>query len=113
MGEPHKRGLATAAMLLVGGFAAFGARAGEFNVGDVSVAVHGVIGAGTAVRTQSPDPALIPQANGAAAGVVGTAFGGRNQDDGNLNFRRGDAVSSVFKGLIDVEAKYGAFGIRP
>ncbi len=112
MGEPHKRGLATAAMLLVGGFAAFGARAGEFNVGDVSVAVHGVIGAGTAVRTQSPDPALIPQANGAAAGVVGTAFGGRNQDDGNLNFRRGDAVSSVFKGLIDVEAKYGAFGIR-
>src|SRR5215207_9125070 len=97
-------------MLLAGGLGLLPAQATEFDIGDVHVAVKGVIGSGTAIRTERPDPLLVPQANGAALGLVGVPLGGRNQDDGNLNYRRGDAVSTVTKGLIEVDAKVAGFG---
>jgi uncharacterized protein DUF1302 len=71
----------------------FPARATTFGVGDAEVSISGVVSAGTSIRTQSPNPAFITRANGADAGVPGIAPAGRNQDDGNLNYRRGDPVS--------------------
>jgi hypothetical protein len=68
---------------------------------------------GTIVRAQGRDPELLPQANAARVGASGVAPGGVNVDDGNLNYARGDHVSTVLKGIIDVELKYrsnfGAF----
>lgn len=64
----------------------------------------GALTVGTAVRTASRDPALLPNANSSQIGVTGTAPVGRNQDDGNLNFDRGDTVSTVAKGYVDMEA---------
>jgi hypothetical protein len=87
-------------------------RAVEFRAGEIDVSLRGVVGAGTAFRTEDTDPALVSRVNAAAAGVVGTAAGGRNQDDGNLNFRRGDAVSTVAKAFVDLEAKYQNLGLQ-
>ena len=98
--------------LLAGGIAlAASANAAQFDVGDVKVVIEGNITAGTIIRTETPDPWLVPQANGAAVGVPGLAPGGRGQDDGNLNYRRGDPVSTVLKTLVDLEARYGNAGM--
>jgi hypothetical protein len=88
------------------------ARAFDFRAGEVEVSVRGVVGGGTAIRIEDPHPTLIPRVNGLAAGVFGTAAGGRNQDDGNLNFRPGDAVSTVAKAFVDVDAKYQNVGLN-
>src|SRR5688500_5078709 len=88
-----------AAILVVCAWGVPPAQATKFLVGDAEVALSGVVGAGTSIRTRSPDPSLIPVGNAAAAGTPGTAPVGRNQDDGNLNFRRGDPVSTVVKAL--------------
>jgi hypothetical protein len=74
--------------------------------------LKGEITLGTAVRTDSRDPGLIPVGNAAAIGAVGTAPAGRNQDDGNLNSGRGDVVSTVVKGLFTAELKLPAGGAR-
>lgn len=106
----RRRGRVALAVLLAGAGACERAHAAEFEVGDVRLTIKGTISAGTAIRTESPDPSLVPATNGAAAGVAGTAAAGRGQDDGNLNFRRGDAVSTVAKTLIDAEARYDNVG---
>jgi hypothetical protein len=56
-------------------------------IGEAQVSISGAISAGTAIRTRSPDPALISAVNGAAAGLPATSPAGRNQEDGNLNYR--------------------------
>lgn len=84
--------------------------ANKFLIGDTEVKFGGVISAGTSIRTRSPDPSLIPTTNALAAGVPGIAPAGRNQDDGNLNYRKGDAVSTVIKALANLEITRGAFG---
>lgn len=92
--------------------AAPAAAASELQLGEVKVRVDGVVGAGTALRTRSPDPTLVAGSNGAASGVGAIATAGRNIDDGNLNYRRGDQVSTVLKGVLNLHAQYGAFGVR-
>jgi hypothetical protein len=92
------------------GLGLFPAQATTFGLGDAEVKVSGAVSAGTSVRTQSANPAFITRANGAAAGVPGIAPAGRNQDDGNLNYLRGDPVSTVLKALVNVEAKYNGYG---
>lgn len=84
--------------------------ASEFKIGEINASVKGVVSVGTTLRTESPAPSLIYQPNGAAVGVVGTAAGGRGLDDGNLNFRKGEPVSTVAKTLVDAEFKYRQFG---
>jgi hypothetical protein len=53
---------------------------------------------------------LIGRANAALVGLRGASPAGRNQDDGNLNWRRGEPVSTVAKLLLDADVKYDAFG---
>jgi len=47
--------------------------------------------------------------------LVGAANGGRGfastEDDGRLNFKRGETFSKIFKGIHDLELKYGETGI--
>ena len=105
---PVRRLAALAATLAV---APVCVHAAEFRLGEATVAVGGALTLGTAVRTEARDAALLPNANSSLIGVAGTAPAGRNQDDGNLNFAKGDAVSTVFKGHVDVEARQQNFGL--
>lgn len=72
----------------------------------------GEISLGTAVRTEGRDAGLIVSGNAAAAGVAGHAAAGRNQDDGNLNYARGDRVATVLKGLFAAELRLPGGGAR-
>src|SRR5262245_18966377 len=80
------------AAVLASGMAAASANAAQFDIGEVKVAIEGNLTAGTIIRTETPDPWLVSQANAAAVGVFGLAPGGRGQDDGNLKYRRGEPV---------------------
>jgi hypothetical protein len=82
----------------------------EFNVGDLKVTTHGTVTFGTAIRTEAPDSALIGTVNGLSMGMVTTGRG-NNSDDPNLNYRRGDFVSTVLKGFGTLDVSYGKTGV--
>jgi hypothetical protein len=83
----------------------------EFSVGDWNGSFTGLVTLGTMVREKDGDPTLINQANGQAIGVRATSTGGMNGDSGNLNFRQGDAVSTVVKAYADLAVKRQTAGI--
>ena len=87
------------------------ARPLEFKFGEVTLTTRGTFTYGTIIRATNRDPPLLPPANAAAAGVTGTAIGGTNVDDGDLNYGRGDRVTTVLKGFVDADAKYKTFGL--
>lgn len=66
---------------------------------------------GFGIRTRSADPRLVPIADGASAGIVGTAKSSGNDDDGEINYKGGDFFSAVIKAstVLDVhqEDNYG------
>src|SRR5437667_11509563 len=74
------------------------ARPLEFKFGEVTLTTRGTFTYGTIIRATNRDPPLLPPANAAAAGVTGTAIGGTNVDDGDLNYGRGDRGTKVLKG---------------
>lgn len=81
-------------------FPAIAAEAAEFNYAGGKFTVNGAITFGVAVRTDKRDPALLYSPNATAVGTAGSATGGRNQDDANLNYDRGDLVGEVLKGWL-------------
>ena len=61
----------------------------------------------------SQDTDLLANVNSSQVGITGTALTpttGRNQDDGNLNFNKHDAVSQVVNGYLSLEYKAGDYG---
>lgn len=86
--------------------------AGDYKVGDATITLKATVTLGTMVRSRDRDPDLLSAANAAAIGEVGRAPGGANSDDANLNYARGDRVSTVLKGIGDIELKYANFGAR-
>lgn len=74
-------------------------------LGEHPLSVRGWLSYGTAIRTGRPDPELISSLNGPSVGVAAKAASSQNQDDGNLNFKRGDTISTVLKGLAEIEFK--------
>ena len=76
----------------------------EFNFdNDARLNVDTTLTYGVAVRTKDPDPSLIGIANGGTSRSV-------NEDDGDLNYKKGKAFSNVVKAtLTDVEVKYQNF----
>ncbi len=74
--------------------------------GDSAFAVRGSISAGSAWRTAERDANLIQRTNGSAAGIPANAPHGRNQDDGNLNFDKGDTLSRVVKGFLHLAYRH-------
>jgi hypothetical protein len=72
--------------------------AADFSLGDAKASLKGTVTYGTLFRDSDRDPELINRLNAATLGVVGIpAPNGRNSDDGNLNFAKGDPVSQVLK----------------
>lgn len=109
----HDKKRTTSFILACGVAAVFaqGARAADFDAGDAKVSAKATITFGTAYRTEERDPGLLPAQNATAVfGLPATAVGGRNSDDGNLNYAKGDRVYSVLKGVGDIEVKHGNWG---
>ena len=76
--------------------------AAEETAGQSVFSFTGQVSLGTAVRADDRDPRLLPTGNATALGIAGLARAGRNQDDGNLNYAKGDTVATVLKGLFDL-----------
>ncbi|HUL97016.1 MAG TPA: DUF1302 domain-containing protein [Usitatibacter sp.] len=74
----------------------------EFDNG-VRANVDTTVSYGISVRTESPDSASIGIANGGTSRTV-------NEDDGDLNFKKGNAFANVAKATMDVEVKWKNFG---
>jgi hypothetical protein len=87
------------------------AGAAEFDLGGGRLGVKGNVTVGTVVRADGREAELLPAANAALVGATGIAPGGKNQDDGNLNFDRGDAVSTALKAMLELHYKQGDWGV--
>ncbi|MBF0309626.1 MAG: DUF1302 family protein [Magnetococcales bacterium] len=72
--------------------------------------INGTISAGTMIRTEAPDTALIGKTSAARAGLSSGQLLG-NGGGADLNFQRGKPVSSLVKALVDVEVKRGEYGV--
>ena len=79
----------------------------EFSEGGVTTKITGGISYGLGVRTGNRDSSLAFGPNAATIGWPISSVLGRNGDDGNLNYDRGDVFSHVFKGFTNVSITNG------
>src|SRR5262249_2689983 len=101
--------LATSLVVL----AALPAQAADFDVGGGKLTVKGSVTAGAGGRTVGQGTTLVANGNSSTVGITGTsltATTGRNQDDGNLNFSKGDPISEVINGYLSVGYTNGNYG---
>ncbi|MBU0808750.1 MAG: DUF1302 domain-containing protein [Gammaproteobacteria bacterium] len=75
-----------------------------FNIGEIEGQFDSSLSVGASWSTQSANKDLIGVNNG-GRGLSQTS------DDGHLNFKRGETFSKIFKGIHDLELKYGDTGV--
>ena len=78
------------------------------------LSIHGTVSFGYAQRTTAQDLSLLPKSDAALVGLAGQIpppSTGRNQDDGELNFNRGQAVAEVFRAYVFMRYAVGTGGI--
>ncbi|MDD2160281.1 MULTISPECIES: DUF1302 domain-containing protein [Pseudomonas] len=75
-----------------------------FNIGEIEGQIDSSMSVGASWSTQKADKDLIGVNNG-GRGLSQTS------DDGHLNFKRGETFSKIFKGIHDLELKYGDTGV--
>ncbi|MBD2836825.1 DUF1302 domain-containing protein [Pseudomonas sp. JM0905a] len=75
-----------------------------FNIGEIEAQFDSSLSVGASWAVRSPDPEFISTASG------GEALS-RTSDDGRLNFKKGETFSKIFKGIHDLELKYGDSGV--
>jgi len=76
----------------------------SFNIGEIEGSFDSSLSVGASWSTASPNKNLIGVNNG-GKGLSQTS------DDGHLNFKRGETFSKIFKGIHDLELKYGDTGV--
>ncbi|MFD2642431.1 DUF1302 domain-containing protein [Pseudomonas japonica] len=76
----------------------------SFNIGEIEGSFDSSLSIGASWSTESPNKNLIGVNNG-GRGLSQTS------DDGHLNFKRGETFSKIFKGIHDLELKYGDTGV--
>ena len=80
------------------------AQAVSFNIGEIEGQFDSSLSLGASFATQNSNQ-----------GLVGIVNGGKGQsstgDDNRLNFKKGDAFSEIFKGVHDLQLKWGDSGI--
>ena len=76
----------------------------SFNIGEIEGQFDSSLSIGASWSTESANKNLIGVNNG-GRGLSQTS------DDGHLNFKRGETFSKIFKGIHDLELKYGDTGI--
>lgn len=100
--RPLSRSATTCAIALLAAHAGHAAETGGAAAGEWKAGVRGGVSYGIGVRTSNPDPELLFVNNAPQVGLSSPNTAGRNQDDGNLNFRKGDVYSNVAKGFADL-----------
>ncbi|SDI46508.1 Protein of unknown function [Pseudomonas delhiensis] len=80
------------------------ASAVTFNIGEIEGSFDSSLSVGASWSTQNPDKNLIGVNNG-GKGLSQTS------DDGHLNYKAGKTFSKIFKGIHDLELKYGDTGV--
>ncbi|MHA6494128.1 DUF1302 domain-containing protein [Pseudomonas borbori] len=76
----------------------------NFNIGEIEGQLDSSLSVGASWSTRSADRELIGINNG------GTGYT-QTGDDGRLNFKKGETFSKIFKGIHDLELKYGDTGV--
>ncbi|WP_288855004.1 DUF1302 domain-containing protein [uncultured Pseudomonas sp.] len=76
----------------------------SFNIGEIEGSFDSSLSVGASWSTANPNRDLIGANNG-GKGLSQTS------DDGHLNFKRGETFSKIFKGIHDLELKYGDTGV--
>jgi len=76
----------------------------SFSLGEVEGQLDSSLSVGASWSTRSADPDLIGANNG-GDGLSQTS------DDSRLNFKKGETFSKIFKGIHDLELKYGDTGV--
>ncbi|MBM3114080.1 DUF1302 domain-containing protein [Pseudomonas sp. P66] len=80
------------------------AQAVSFTLGEIDGQLDSSLSVGASWSTQSPHQGYIGGHNG------GTGLS-QTGDDGHLNFKQGETFSKIFKGIHDLELKYGDSGV--
>ncbi|MDH0895096.1 MULTISPECIES: DUF1302 domain-containing protein [unclassified Pseudomonas] len=75
-----------------------------FNIGEIEGQLDSSLSVGASWSVRSADPDLISSRNGGGASTS-------TNDDGRLNFKKGETFSKIFKGIHDLELKYGDTGV--
>jgi len=89
--------------LAIGLAASFSGMAASFQLGDVQGQFDSELSLGVSWAMEDPQSDCIHPTNGGEASA-------RTSDDGHLNFEKGDVFSTVFKGVHDLELRYGDSG---
>ena len=76
----------------------------NFNIGEIEGQLDSSMSVGASWSTANPDKNLIGKNNG-GDGLSQTS------DDSHLNFKKGETFSKIFKGIHDLELKYGDTGV--
>ena len=75
-----------------------------FNVGELEGQFDSALSVGASWSVRGADPDFVSTASGGKASS-------RTSDDGRLNFKKGETFSKIFKGIHDLELKYGDTGV--
>ena len=75
----------------------------DFADGEGKITFDSTFSAGVSVRTQDPDKRVIGIVNGGTSRSA-------NEDNGNLNYEKGEVFSGVLKGSHDFDISYGDTG---
>ncbi|MNJ10178.1 hypothetical protein D3C77_43320 [compost metagenome] len=84
------------------------AHAVDFTIGQIQGSFDSSLSIGASWSTASADKQFISNFN--SQGVTGGESASRTTDDNRLNFKRGETFSKIFKGVHDLELKYGDSG---
>lgn len=76
----------------------------SFNIGEIEGQFDSSLSVGASWSTANPNKNLIGVNNG-GKGLSQTSY------DGHLNFKKGETFSKIFKGIHDLELKYGDTGV--
>lgn len=76
----------------------------NFNIGEIEGQVDSSLSVGASWSMRGAEPALVGSRNGGGASS-------QTGDDGRLNFKKGETFSKIFKGIHDLELKYGDTGV--
>ncbi|RMH82355.1 DUF1302 domain-containing protein [Pseudomonas sp. AOB-7] len=86
------------------GIAAPSAQAVTFNIGEIEGQLDSSLSLGASWSMRGADPDLVGATNGGKTAASAN-------DDGRLNFKKGETFSKIFKGIHDLELKYGDTGV--
>ena len=97
-----------AVAVMVASCASNQAHAVDFNIGEIQGSFDSSLSIGASWSTADADKQFISNFN--SQGVTGGQSASRTTDDNRLNFKKGETFSKIFKGVHDLELKYGDSG---